>query len=276
VLLDKTIPVAGSIRAHRKEIFGGDQSGVEMPRTFHEVRFTIEGLVENASHCLGISSISKDNQGTFRGDVPVLITLGEGFMHLGNNPYFEIANCVGARVPDFHEGLKRLLQMELVGMVAGVGTDPHFHSVLRTLDLIWVSTTLDFPKVPRHGTFLGAERIIKSPVKRNSNHRPQRHLASPRADLVCKDSKLRELGREVGNTSNRRDRGHIRILPGQQKEALHFTRKGRIPLLESGQGSVVWQPGLGFYRQLQIDAEDVVPSLDDCIELEPGGGRCGG
>jgi len=123
MFLDKTILVAGRIRAHRKEIFGWDEPGVEAPRTFHEVRFTVEGLVKDASHCLGISSISKNNQGSLSGEVPVLITLGEVLMHLGNNPYFEIVNCAGNRVPDFHEGLKRLLQVELVGMVAGVGKD---------------------------------------------------------------------------------------------------------------------------------------------------------
>jgi len=61
VLLDETIPVSGSIRAHRKEVLGGNESGVEIPRTFHEVRFTIEGLVKNVSYCLGISLIGKNN-----------------------------------------------------------------------------------------------------------------------------------------------------------------------------------------------------------------------
>jgi len=275
MFLDKTIPVSGSIRAHRKEIVGWDKPGVEAPWTFHEVRFTVEGLVKDASHCLGISLISKNNQGSLSGEVPVLVTLGEVLMHLGNNPYFEIVNCAGHRVTDFHEGLKRLLQVELVGMVAGVGKDSHFHSVLRTLDLAWVSATFDFPKVPRHGTFLGAECIIESPVKRDLDHRPQRGLAA-KADLVRKDSKLRELGRKVGNTSNRRNCCHIGIFQGQQKEALHFTSKCRIPLLERSQSSVIGGSRLGLYRQSQPDAEDVVTSLDDCIELEPGGGRCGG
>jgi len=276
VFLDEAIPVAGSIRAHRKEIFGGDQSGVETPRTFHEIRFTVEGLVKNASHCLGIGSISKNNQGSFSGEVPVLIALGEVLMHLGDNTYFEIANCAGDRILDFHEGLKRLLQMELVGMVAGVGKDTHFHIVLRTLGLVWVSTALYVPKVPRHGTFLGAECIVESTVERNSDHQPERGLAAPRADLVRKDSKLRELGREVGDTSNRGDCCRIGIFPGQQKEALNFASECRIPLLERSQGSVIGGSGLGLYRQSQPNAEDVVSSLDDCIELKPGGGRCGG
>jgi len=98
--------ISGSIRAHRKEILGRDKPGVEAPRTFHEIGFTVEGLVENASHCLGISSISKNNQGSLSREVPVLITLGEVLVHLRNNPYFEIVNCAGHRVPDFHEGLK--------------------------------------------------------------------------------------------------------------------------------------------------------------------------
>jgi len=185
-------------------------------------------------------------------------------------------NCASHRVPDFHEGLKRLLQVELVGMVAGVGKGSHLHSVLRTLDFAWVSTTFDFPKVPRHGTFLGAEHVIESPVERDSDHRPQRGLAAPRVDLVREGSKLRELGRKVGNTSNQGDCCHIGIFPGQQKEALHFASKCRIPLLERSQGSVVGGSGLGFYRQSQTDAEDVVASLDDCMELKPGGGGCGG
>ena len=239
VFLDEAVPVVGSIRAYRKEVLGWDKPGVEAPRTLHEVGFTVEGLVEDASHCLGIGSISKDSQGSLSGEVPVLIALGEVLMHLGNNPYFEIVNCARHRVPDFHEGLKRLLQVELVGMVAGVGKDSHFHSVLRTLDLVWVCSTFDFPKVPRHGTFLGAECIIESPIKRNSDHRPERGLATPRADLVRKDAKLRELGREVGDTSNRGDGCHIGIFPGQQKEALDFTSKCRIPLLERSQGGVI-------------------------------------
>ena len=242
----------------------------------HEIGFTVEGLVEDASHCLGISSIRKNNQGSLSGEVPVLVALGEVLMHLGDNSYFEIANCAGDRVTDFHERLKRLLQMELVGMVAGVGEDTHFHSILRTLDLIWVSTALYVPKVPRHGTFLGAECIIESPVERNSDHRPERGLAAPRADLVRKDSKLRELGRKVGDTSNWGDCCPVGIFPGQQKEALNFASECRIPLLECSRGSVVGGSGLGLYRQSQPDAEDVVTSLDDCIELEPGGGRCGG
>jgi len=239
VFLDEAVPVAGSIRAHGKEILGWDKPGVEAPRTFHEIGFTVEGLVKDAPHCLGISLISKNNQGSLSGEVPVLITLGEVLVHLGNNPYFEIVHCAGHRVTDFHEGLKGLLQVELVGMVAGVGEDSHFHSVLRTLDLVWVSTTFDFPKVPGHGTFLGAECIIESPIERDSDHRPQRGLATPRADLVREDSKLRELGRKVGNTSNRGDCCPIGIFPGQQKEAMHFASKCRIPLLECSQSSVI-------------------------------------
>jgi len=34
VFLDEAIPVAGSIRAHRKEIFGGDQSELRRPGRF--------------------------------------------------------------------------------------------------------------------------------------------------------------------------------------------------------------------------------------------------
>jgi len=77
VFLDEAVPVAGSIRAHRKEILGWDKPGVETPRMFHEVGFTVEGLVEDASHCLGIGSIGKDNQGSLSGEVLVLIALGE-------------------------------------------------------------------------------------------------------------------------------------------------------------------------------------------------------
>jgi len=183
VFLDEAIPVAGSIRAHGKEILGWDESGLEIPRALHEVRFTIVGLVKNVSHCLGIGSFSKDDQRPLSGDVPVFITPGE--------------------VPDFHNGVKRLLQMELVGMVAGVGKNTYFHGVLQILDLIWVSASLDVPKVPGHGTFLDAECIIKRPVKHDSDHQPQRGLASPGADLVHEDSKLRELGREINNASNR-------------------------------------------------------------------------
>ena len=276
VLLDEAVPVSSSIRAHGKEVFGGNQSGVEAPRTFHEVGFTVEGLVKDASNCLGISSIRKDNQGSLSGEVPVLITLGEVLMHLGNNPEFKIANCAGHRVLNFHEGLERLFQMELIRVVAGIGKDPHFHGILGILDFIWVSATFDLLKVPGHGTFLGAECIVEGPVKRNSDHRPQRSLAAPRANLVCVDSELCELGREIGDASYRSDCGHVGILPGQQEEPLHFASKGREPLLESNQSGIIGRSRLGFYGQSQTDTKGVVTSFDNGIELEPGGGRCGG
>jgi len=104
VFLNETVLIAGSIRAHRKEILVWNESGVKIPRTLHKVRVTVEGLVENASHCPGIRLISIDDQGSPRWNVPIFIALGKVFMHLGDDTKFEITNCARYRALTFMMG----------------------------------------------------------------------------------------------------------------------------------------------------------------------------